>query len=63
MPLRDMIRQRRLNFLKYILDQKEESILSQVFEKQCEKKTKKDWVTSVLADLDLLDLNVTFADI
>ena len=44
MPLRDMIVQRRLNFLKYILDQEADSILAKVFEKQCEKKTKKDWV-------------------
>ena len=63
MPLRDMIRQRRLNFLKYILDQEAESVIFKVFEKQCEKRTKKDWVTTILADLELIDLDVTFADI
>ena len=61
--LRDIIRQRRLNYLKYILDQESDSMLFKVFEKQSQKRTKKDWITTALADLELLDLTVTFAEI
>ena len=62
-PLRDIIRQRRLNYLKYILDQEADSMLFKVFEKQSQNRTKKDWITTALADLELLDLTVTFAEI
>ena len=34
-----------------------------VFEKQCENRTNKDWVSTVLNDLEEIGLNVTFADI
>ena len=63
MPLREIIKQRRLNYLKYILDQESDSILFKVFEKQVNSRTKKDWVTTVLSDLEVLNLNVTFADV
>ena len=63
MPLREIIKQRRLNYLKYILDQESDSILFKVFEKQVNSRTKKDWVTTVLSDLELLKLHVTFADV
>jgi hypothetical protein len=62
-PFREMIRQRRLNFLHYILSQGADSLLFQVFEKQCADRKKKDWVTTVLKDLELVGLNVTFAEI
>ena len=63
LPLRNIIRQRRLNFLHYILNQGADSMIFKVFEKQCKNRTKKDWVSTVLADLELVGLNVTFADI
>ena len=63
LPLREIIRQRRLSFLKYILDQDANSILFQVFEKQCESRTKKDWVSTVIRDLEELGINVNFVDI
>ena len=62
-PLREIIRQRRLNFLKYILDQRADSIMFKVFEKQCEIRTKKDWVTTILNDLEELNMKVNFVDI
>ena len=62
-PLRNLIRQRRLNFLHYILNQGADSMIFKVFEKQCETRTAKDWVTTVLSDLDILGLNLTFQDI
>ena len=62
-PFREMIRQRRLNFLHYILSQGADSLVFQVFEKQCDDRNKKDWVTTVLKDLEIVGLNVTFAEI
>ena len=62
-PLREMIRQRRLNFLHYILKQDKESILFKVFEAQNKNKNRKDWVTSVTQDLEELELDVTFETI
>jgi hypothetical protein len=63
MPLRDMIRQRRLTFLHYLLNQDADSLLFKVLEKQCEMKSSKDLVTSVIEDLEVLELHVTFIDI
>ena len=62
-PLREMMRQRRLNFLHYILRQDKESILFKVFEAQNTNRSKKDWVTSVIKNLEELDLNVNFETI
>ena len=63
LPLRQIIKQRRLSFLKYIFDQSTNSIIFKVFEKQCENRSKKDWVSTVIADLEEIDLNVNFVDI
>ena len=46
-PVMDMIRQRMLNFLHYILNQENNSILFKVFEKQAKNKSKNDWVSRV----------------
>ena len=62
-PLREMIRQRRLNFLYYILTQDKESILFRVFEAQKNNRNRKDWVTSVTQDLEELELDVSFETI
>ena len=62
-PLREEIRKRRLNFLKYILDQDGDSILFKVFDQQCKNTTKNDWVTTIIEDMRVTNLNVTFADI
>ena len=63
LPMREMIKQRRLNFLHYILRQEKNSILYKVFEAQNKKRNKKDWVTTVTQDLKELKLDVTFATI
>ena len=63
LPLRDIIRQRRLNFLFYILNQDDESMISKVFQSQCNHQTSKDWITTIKSDLEYLGLNVNFADI
>ena len=63
LPLRDIIKQRRLNFLFYIIKQKDESMIKRVFQSQIKNKSKKDWITTILKDIEELNLNVTFEDI
>jgi hypothetical protein len=60
-PLREIIRKRRLTCLQYILKQGTDSMIFKVLEKQCEQRTSKDWVTTVISDLEKLELHVTFA--
>ena len=63
LPLRDLIMQRRLNFLYYILTQRTNSIIFQIFETQNKYRSKTDWVTTVEDDLKYLGLNLTFENI
>ena len=63
LPLREMIRQRRLNFLHYILAQESTSILFKVFQTQNENPSKKDWISTVKTDLEELELDVKFENI
>ena len=53
LPLRDIIRQKRLNFLFYIIRQKSDSLIGRVFDTQIKNRTKKDWVSMVIKDLAL----------
>ena len=55
--------QRRLNFLYYILTQRTNSILFQIFKTQNKFRSKTDWVTTVEEDLKYLGLNLTFESI
>ena len=38
-------------------------MMFRVLEKQCENRTSRDWVTTVISDLDVLGLDYTFAEI
>ena len=62
-PLREIVKQKRLNFLHYILSQEKESIIYRVFESQRRHPNKKDWVKSVEKDLEELELNISFEEI
>ena len=57
MPLRDIIRERRLSFLHYILNEDEESMVNKFFKSQLKNKTKKDWVNTVLDYLNCLGMD------
>ena len=59
-PIRFILKSRRVNFLHYILSDKEESLLSNFFRAQCDNPEKGDWVTSVQNDLKELELDITF---
>ena len=63
LPFREIIRKRRLKFLHYILNESMDSMISRVFESQRRNKTAKDWVTTVLSDLEEINLDITFEDI
>ena len=52
-----------MNFLFYIIRQKEDSMMSRVFETQLENRTIKDWITTVLTDLEELNLKFSFVNI
>ena len=62
-PIRFILKSRRLNFLHYILSDKEDSLLSNVFRAQCEKSVRGDWVSTVRQDLDDLEMNLSFEEI
>ena len=62
-PFREIVRQRRLGFLFYILNQNEESMIYRVFESQRRNPTKKDWVTTVFSDLESLKWNINLDEI
>jgi hypothetical protein len=58
-----MIQRRRMLFLYYILHEDLKSIMYKFFETQLARRNKKDWVSTVLEDIEELDLNVSFDDI
>ena len=62
LPLRFIIQSRRLNFLKYIFDQGETSLIKQVFNEQKIKPKKYDWVRSVENDLKKLKINLSYEE-
>ena len=56
LPLRFIIQSRRINFLKYILNQKETSLVKQVFNEQNSNPQKGDWVKLVKKDIRKLKI-------
>ena len=62
-PIRYILMSRRLNFLWYLIHQKEDSLLSNFFLPQCEDPTKGDWVSQVKEDMKVLDMDMTFDNI
>ena len=62
-PFREIIRKRRLGFLSYILKESKESMIYRFFESQRKNKTPKDWVTTVLSDMEILNMKMKFEDV
>ena len=56
LPLRFIIQSRRLNFLKCILNQKETSLVKQVFNEQKSHPKRGDWVKVVEKDMKKLNI-------
>ena len=63
LPCRDIIRQKRLVYLYYILNQNPESMIYRLFEAQLNNRTSKDWVTTILKDMEEIKINMKFDDI
>ena len=62
-PARFEIQKMRLLYLKYILLQDEESLISKFLQLQLEQPTKGDWASTCLYDLKELQMNLTLEDI
>ena len=62
-PIRHIIRGRRLNFLKYILQQDQTSLIYRFFQVQRDTANKYDWISTVIKDIEELDLKLTIDDI
>ena len=53
----------RLGFLHYMLTEEKDSMIFKFFESQRQNKTSKDWVTTVLEDIEKLNLDMSFEEI
>ena len=62
-PARFEIQRMRLLYLKYILHEKQTSLLHRFFTLQLEQPTKGDWVSTCLNDLKELKISQTFDEI
>jgi hypothetical protein len=59
-PIRFIIRSRRLNFLHYILHEDQNSLIFRFLQAQLDNPSKNDWVTSVHDDLKRLEIPPDF---
>ena len=62
-PIRFIIKSRRIMFLHYILNQSENSLLFKFFNAQLENPVKGDWSEQVLLDISEIDLQLTMQEI
>ena len=62
-PFREIIREKRLGYLHYILNEDKKSMIFRFFESQMKQRTKKDWVSTVLDDLEKLEINSNMEEI
>ena len=63
LPVRFILQSRRLYFLHYILNDREDSLLSNVFRAQCDIPVKGDWITTVKDNLKELSMDLSFDQI
>ena len=62
-PFRKIIMEKRISFLHYILNQDINSIIFKFFKTQMEKRTKRDWVSTVIKDLELMGIKLEMEQI
>ena len=62
-PFREIIRKKRILFLQYILNEKDDSLLKKFLMKQKENKKPRDWINQVLSDLKELEIEESFETI
>ena len=63
LPLRQIIREKRLSFLHYILNEDPKSLINKFFKSQLNKRTNKDWISTVINDLKNLEIKMPFEEI
>ena len=54
-PFRKVIMEKRISFLHYILNEDDNSIIYKFFKTQMKKRTKKDWVSTVIKDIEEIE--------
>ena len=62
-PIRFVLMSRRLNFLHYMLNQDEDSLIRSVLFAQIENPVNGDWITTVLEDLKTLEIHLSLDEI
>ena len=63
LPVRFIIKSKRLMFLHYILSQPEESLMKKFFNAQLENSGKTDWTFQVAKDMEELEIKSTMEEI
>ena len=63
LPLREIIRKRRILFLQYILKQDRQSMMYKFLETQMKNRKPRDWITQVLKDIKELHLDISLENI
>ena len=53
----------KLNFLKYMLNKKKDSLVHKFLKAQCENPMKGDWVSFIKKIINEINLNMTFEEI
>ena len=62
-PIRFILKAKRMNFLWYILNEDESCLLYSVFQAQCDNPVQGDWVKTVTDDIKEIDLKMNFKEI
>ena len=62
-PIRQIIMEKRIGFLHYILNEDKESLIHRFFITQMKNRKKNDWVSTVLNDLKTLDMKLEMGQI
>ena len=63
LPIRYIVKSRRLNYLHYILNEDEKSLIYNFLQIQLQNPTLKDWGSEVKRDIEELNLGTTIEDI
>ena len=62
-PVRFILMSKRINYLWYLIHDKEGSLLKTFFEAQCDQPIKGDWVSTVKKDMADLNIQMSFEEI
>ena len=62
-PIKFIIKQRRLSYLHHILTRKDNELIKKVYMAQKRKSVNNDWVLTVKKDIDKIKLNLSDEEI